>query len=329
MADSGRVRVGVIGCGDISASHLEGYRSDGRATVVAVADSMRSAADRRAGEFGVSSVYSSYREMLEQEELDAISVCTPPPSHREITESAAARGLHVLCEKPLATRVADGESMVATARRSSVILMTAFCQRFFEHVIAARELIRAGALGEVHQFRFRRGEKTSYEQSWIGDPDRGGGLFWESGAHSVDMFRFLVGEIAAVFATGATRAQDVKGADTIAMLLEGESGEIGMVEQSWSSPDSENRIEIHGELGAIVIDHNSGRTRISDPNGTRWLETDEKRIDRFRREVAHFLECVQGNSVPVVTGEDGVEAMRAIEAAVRSARNGTREPLRR
>ena len=143
------------------------------------------------------------------------------------------------------------------------------------------------------------------------------------------MFRFLVGEIAAVFATGATRAQDVKGADTIAMLLEGESGEIGMVEQSWSSPDSENRIEIHGELGAIVIDHNSGRTRISDPNGTRWLETDEKRIDRFRREVAHFLECVQGNSVPVVTGEDGVEAMRAIEAAVRSARNGTREPLRR
>jgi predicted dehydrogenase len=267
--------------------------------------------------------------MLDREELDAVSVCTPPPAHREIAEAAAARGLHILCEKPLAMSVADGESMVAIARRSGVVLMTAFCQRFMGHVIETRDLIRAGKLGEVHQFRFRRGENTSYEQSWIGDPDRGGGLFWESGAHSVDMFRFLVGEIAAVFARGATRAQGMKGADTIAMLLEGMGGEIGIIEQSWSSPDSENRIEIHGELGAIVIDHNSGRTRISDRNGTRWLETDEKRIDRFRREVAHFIDCVEGKAVSVVSGEDGVEAMRAIEAAVRSARSGTREPLRR
>ena len=328
MTTSVKTRIGVIGCGDISRAHLKGYTSLGRATVVAVADSLTQAAKDRAEEFGVERVYEDYREMLDREDMVAVSVCTPPPSHREIVAAAAQRGMHVLCEKPLAMSVAEGEAMVAAARWAGVILMTAFCQRFFEHVMKAKEMIAAGKLGEVHQFRFRRGEKTSYEHSWIGDPDLGGGLFWESGVHSADMFRFLVGEVAAVYARGATRTQAIKGADTIAMVLEGERGELGMVEQSWSSPHSENRIEIHGELGSIAIDHNTGRGRFSDVNGTRWLQSDETRIDRFIREIAHFLDCVEGKAEPMMTGVDGVEGMRIMQAAVRSARDGKRVILR-
>ena len=142
------------------------------------------------------------------------------------------------------------------------------------------------------------------------------------------MFRFLVGEVAAVYARGATRTQAIKGADTISMVLEGERGEIGMVEQSWSSPHSENRIEIHGELGGIAIDHNAGRGRFSDVSGSRWLETNEERIDRFVREIAHFLDCVEGKAEPIMTGVDGVEGMRIMEAAIESARDGKRVILR-
>ena len=328
MTASVKTRVGVIGCGEISRAHLTGYTSLGRATVVAVADISMQVAKERAQEFGVEGVYEDYKEMFDGEDMDAVSVCTPPPSHREIVVAAARRGMHVLCEKPLAMSVAEGETMVAAARRNGVILMTAFCQRFFEHVMKAKEMVATGKLGQVHQFRFRRGEKTSYEDSWIGDPDRGGGLFWESGVHSADMFRFLVGEVTAVYARGATRTQAIKGADTISMVLEGERGEIGMVEQSWSSPHSENRIEIHGELGGIVIDHNTGRGRFSDVNGTRRLQANEKRIDRFVREIAHFLDCVEGKAEPIMTGADGVEGMRVMEAAVESARGGKRVILR-
>ncbi len=328
MAASVKTRVGVIGCGDISRAHLTGYISSGRATVVAVADTLAHAANERAAQFSVDGVYEDYREMLDREDMDAVSVCTPPPSHREIVAAAARQGMHVLCEKPLAMSVAEGEELVTAARRSGVILMTALCQRFFEHVMKARGMVAAGKLGEVHQFRFRRGEKTSYEHSWIGDPDMGGGLFWESGVHSADMFRFLVGEAAAVYARGVTRTQAIKGADTISMVLEGERGELGMVEQSWSSPHSENRIEVHGELGSIAIDHNTGRGRFSDTNGTRWLQTSEKRIDRFIREIAHFLDCVEGRAEPIMTGVDGVEAMRVMEAAMQSARDGKRVIIR-
>ena len=88
------------------------------------------------------------------------------------------------------------------------------------------------------------------------------------------------------------------------------------------------RYQAYGELGSIVIDHNAGRSRFSDVNGTRWLQADEKRVDRFVREIAHFLDCVQGKAEPIMTGVDGVEGMRIMQAAVKSARDGKRVILR-
>lgn len=111
------MRVGLIGCGGIAPAHLASYRQDGRAAVVAVADVDEARAQALAGQAGAAA-YTDYREMLEKERLDAVSLLTPPASHRPICEAALALGAHVFAEKPLAATAADAQAMADAARRA-------------------------------------------------------------------------------------------------------------------------------------------------------------------------------------------------------------------
>ena len=315
------IRVGVIGCGDISHSHLRSYAKSGRAQIVAVADPIQAVAEARAEEYGANA-FTDYADMLRTEELQAISICTPPPSHREITEQAAAHGLHVLCEKPLAMNVAEGQAMVSAAKRANVHLLTAFCNRFYTPIVKAKEWIDAGKLGKLHHLRLRFAGVELMAGTWLADPAQGGGLLWESGQHYVDLFRYLVGEMQEIYAKGSTLAQDIPGTDTIAFMAESVDGVVGTLEASWSSPHSKKCVEIYGERGAIVIDFLSARSRFSLDHVTERVESDIGGHDRFSMEISHFLDCVEGKTKPIVTGEDGVEAMRLIEAARQSIETG-------
>ena len=315
------IRVGVIGCGAISHSHLRSYAKSGRAEIMAVADPIQAVAEARAQECGARA-YRDYADMLRNEDLHAVSICTPPPSHRAIAEQASARGLHVLCEKPLAMSVAEGQAMVAAAKRGNVLLLTAFCNRFYTPIVKAKEWIDAGKLGHLHHLRLRFAGVELMAGTWLADPAQGGGILWETAPHYFDLFRYLVGEMKEIYAKGGTLAQDIPGNDTVAFMAESVDGVVGTLEGSWSSPHTEKRVEIYGERGAIVIDFLSGRSRFSLDHVTERVETDVGGHDRYYMEVSHFLDCVVGNTAPIVTGEDGVEAMRLIEAARQSIESG-------
>ena len=315
------IRVGVIGCGTISHSHLRSYAKSGRAQIVAVADPVTAVAEARAQDYGARA-YTDYEDLLRTEDLHAVSICTPPPSHCEITERAAAHGLHVLCEKPLAMSVSEGTAMVAAARRGNVLLLTAFCNRFYTPIVKAKEWIDAGKLGSLHHLRLRFAGVELMAGTWLADPAQGGGILWETAPHYVDLFRHLVGEMKNIYAKGSTLAQDIPGTDTVSFMAESVDGVVGTLEGSWSSPHTEKRVEIFGERGAIVIDFLSGRSRFSLDHVTERVETDVGGHDRFFMEINHFLDCVAGNAAPIVTGEDGVEAMRLITAARQSIETG-------
>ena len=315
------VRVGVIGCGTISHAHLRSYAKAARAQIVAVADTRPGVAAERAQAYGATA-YVDYQEMLAREDLHAVSICTPPPTHRAITEQAAARGLHVLCEKPLAMSVAEGAAMVAAAQSANVILMTAFCNRFYTPIAKAKAWLNAGKLGALHHLRLRFAGVELMAGTWLADPAQGGGILWESGPHYVDLFRYLVGEMKDIYAKGGTLAQDIPGTDTVAFLAESVDGVVGTMEGSWSSPHTEKCLEIYGEKGAIVIDFLSGRSRFSLDHATERVDADLDGHDRFYLEISHFLDCAAGNAAPIVTGEDGVEAMRLIAAARQSIETG-------
>ena len=316
------LRVAVIGCGSISEMHLRSYAASGRARIVAVADTLIERARTRSAPFHARS-YSDYRKLLAGERLDAVSICTPPCTHCEIAVASLKHGLHVLCEKPLAMTLEEGKYMVKVAKDSDVNLMTGFCNRFYPPVAKAKDWIDQGKLGPLHHFRMRFAGLELMKGSWLAEPSQGGGLMFESAGHYVDMFRFLIGEVKDLYAKSATRAQEISGSDTVALLVESVGGVFGTLEGSWSSPHSEKRIEVYGERGAIVIDYITNRSRFSlDDGTTEWIETEDAAYERFHWEINHFLDCVEGKSDPIVTGEDGIESMRTVNLALHSAKEG-------
>ena len=127
------VKIGIIGAGSISASHLAAYRENPDAEVVAICDIVKERAEERARQFNIKGVYSSADEMLSQEQLDAVSVCVWNSAHAECTIKALEAGCHVLCEKPMATSAADAERMLSTAKRMNKLLMIGFVLRFSEN----------------------------------------------------------------------------------------------------------------------------------------------------------------------------------------------------
>lgn len=322
-----KTRIGIIGTGGISYSHMRPYAADERVQLVGMADVDLEKAQAAACEF-VAHAYADYRAMLDRERPDAVSVCTPPVAHREPAVACLERGVHVFCEKPLALNVAEASEMVAATKQRGALLMTAFCHRFHEPVAQAKRLVEKGRLGRILMYRNRFGGRISMEGRWFGQKAvAGGGALLDTSIHSADLFRFLVGDVVEVGAMADTLVQKIDVEDSAAMVLRSVDGAIGVIDAGWSTPYGVNVIEIYGEKGAAIVDydHNVLRYRVDGMKG--WRTVKPKGPDRFTLEIRHFVDCVRGEAQPLVTGEDGLKAESIIEAAYRSAAEGIRVRL--
>jgi predicted dehydrogenase len=328
MAHSaGVTRIGIIGTGGISSLHVRAYAEDERVRLVGTADVDRGKAEAAGCEFGAAA-YSDYAEMLQAQQPDAVSICTPPVAHRAPALECMRRGVHVCCEKPLAFNSAEAREMVAAARERGVLLMTAFCHRFHEPVARAKALLDKGRLGRILMYRNRFGGRISMEGRWFGHKAvAGGGALLDTSIHSVDLFRFLVGDVVEVNASADTLVQEIEVEDSAAMILRSATGAIGVIDASWSTPYGLNVIEIYGEKGAAIVDYDRNvlRYRVDGMKG--WRTVRPKGMDRFTLEIRHFVDCVRGEGHLQVTGEDGLKAQSIIEAAYRSAAEGVRVSL--
>ena len=317
------LRIGIAGCGGIAGSHIEAIMEVGGADVVALTDCLAGAALAAAEKTG-GKAYVSLEEMLTSG-LDALVIATPPKFHRDIAIAALRAGGHVLCEKPLAFNAFEAQEMVEAARANDRILMTAFCHRFHEPVMMTKELIGSGRLGPVVMFRNRFGGKADMAHTWFGNNEiAGGGVIMDTSVHSVDLFRYLVGDIKNVSAKIGRFDQSLSVEDMAILLLESADGVIGTIEGSWATPASANVIEVYGNDGAAVVDY-SGCFRYFIESEGDWTVPNMTKPGRFVLQMAHFLECVRESRQPQVTGEDGLAAMKAIEAAYRSVETGCAE----
>src|SRR5439155_11177889 len=141
----------------------------------------------------------------------------------------------------------------------------------------------------------------------------GGGVLMDTSIHSIDLFRFLAGEIVRVRSLRKTFIPSVEGVeDTAALLLESESGAIGVIEASWDTPYSANIVEIYGERGAAVVDYDAAPIRYRLEGESDWQRPELDRMDRFERELRHFVAAVRGLEALSVTGEDGLRAIEVV-----------------
>lgn len=321
------MRVAIIGAGGIAREHKRGYaRLDGVELVGAcdTADAARTCVETEWG----AAAYATVAELLDAEKPDAVSICSPPKFHVEAALACLERGVAVLCEKPMARNAEEAEVIASAARKADVPLMMAFCHRFHPPVMKVKEAIDAGRLGRVVMFRNRFGGKQDMTGRWFADPDvAGGGALMDTAVHSVDLFRFLVGD--AQWVTGATA--DLAGRydleDSGIITLGTADGAFGVIEASWSTPASANVIEVYGTDGAAVVDYSTGETKILGKGETAWETFTWEGPDRFEREVEAFVEAVKAKTAAPITGEDGLAANRILDAAYRSAETGSRVEL--
>ncbi|MCG3148218.1 MAG: Myo-inositol 2-dehydrogenase [Verrucomicrobiae bacterium] len=326
------LRIGLVGCGRISRAHVAGYRQAGGARIVRVFDANPTAAAALAQETGAA-VADSLAALAQPAEVDAVSICTPPAFHLEHGRLFVRAGIPVLCEKPLAANLADAQKLAALVGRRRALFMAGFCHRFHPPIRALRELLRRGRLGKPLVFRVTfAGQFPLTGDHRANARLAGGGCLADNGAHAVDLFRFLIGEVATVQAQTGHLVQPAAVEDYAALLWRGRDGCVGEFVTGYSFPQAENTVTIWCANGVVTVNYGV-------PNRPELVyqlagETTEHVVnvkstpDRFTTEVKHFLDCVRTGNQPSVTAADGLAAVKIITAAYRAAQTGRAVKLR-
>ncbi|KZE13192.1 Gfo/Idh/MocA family protein [Priestia aryabhattai] len=331
-----KVKIGVIGCGSIAQHrHLPEYKMNEQVELVAVCDINTERANSVAQQYGVKA-YTNYEELLASGTVEAVSVCTPNYLHAPISVAALNSGVHVLCEKPMATSEEEAKAMIEAAKTNGKKLMIGHNQRFVASHQKARELIEKGEIGKIYSFRtaFGHGGPEGWsvdgKESWFFKKDEAFiGAMGDLGVHKTDMLRYILNEeIVEVGAFVESNAKDFANVDDNAVcVLKTESGIIGTLAASWAYNGKEdNSTIVYGEKGTLrleddptyslvaqyatgeVVNYELGKIQSNDEGG----QSNSHVIEQFVDAVAEEKESP-------VPGEEGLKSLAVILAALKSS----------
>ena len=336
------INVGIIGCGKIAqVRHLPEYASNGDANVAAVYSPNSERAASIAEQYGAKA-YETCEELLADPAIDAVSVCSTNASHCEIAVNALRAGKHVLCEKPMATTLAECKLMVKTARETGKYLMVAQNQRFAKAHIDAQKLIASGEIGEILTFRTsfcHKGPESwtiNPGNNWFFDKTRAAfGVMADLGVHKTDLLHFLTGKntirVNAVAKTLEKKDRDGKliGVDDNAICIyELEGGATGTMTVSWTCCGAEeNSTVLYGTQGvmriyddpesSLIVEQRSGKRVVyqSDKIATNDEQTRSGVIDSW-------IHSIKTASLPAVPMDESLYVMKVIFAAFESSHTG-------
>ena len=327
VRDRERIRVGVIGLGRAGRVHLEAWRAVPGAEVVAVADPSPAVASAARVE-GLRATADT-RELLRMQGLHAVSICAPPVHHAALAIAALEHGLHVLCEKPLATRRDSALRMVKAAARTGRQLLVATKFRHVPDLLVARELIAAGAIGEPLAFEVEFSSRVDMSARWNARRSiAGGGVIIDNGSHAFDLVAFLLGPLVNVNATRLKAGQALAVEDSVTVMVELASGLIGRVDLSWSlATQRETYVMVHGTRGTLDIGWRQSCLRLTGQ------ESRVLHAGLYDRHASHvtmmntFVEVARGARPPWITPAECLRAVAAVDASYRSLRSGRWVPV--
>lgn len=311
-------RIGVIGLGSIGRKHVNTWTDIGFAPV-AVTDAVPAVREQAAAN-GEWTVYESGEALIFSGEVDIVSICTPPAFHKDLAIAAINAGVAVLCEKPLAHTLEDAEAIAEAVEQANGMLHVGFCHRFEPAIVAIRDLICSGELGTIITLRNHfAGHMEHPEDTWFANKNiSGGGALADTTIHSIDMFRYLLGDAVQVRSLASTQASELGPAleveDTGVILLANEHGALGVLEASWRTPPGEWTVSVYGTSGSAMFDYATGGGTVTSATGeARPIEFEPG--DRFQAEFRHVAHVWQHGGKPVATVHDGVTANRILAKA--------------
>ena len=346
-----KLKIAIVGCGGISNSHIAAYLKNEQAELYAFCDINPERLKYMGERYGMTRLYTDEREMLAAlPEIDAVDVCTWNAAHAPCTIMALEAGKHVLCEKPMAMNVEEAEAMKAAAEKAGRLLMIGFVRRFGRDCDIVSDLIRDGKMGEVYYAKTLNIRRNGNPGGWFGEKARsGGGPLIDLGVHSIDLVRYLLGKPRAVSVYGATYAKlgarnDIRTPkfyvsasatdhdicdceDLASIMIRFADGTTLFVEMSYSLNvgTEENSIQLFGtKAGVKMGDTVELYTQLDGYLSNVTLEgnTGLDMGEAFRAETGHFVDCIQSGTPCRNSAEDGIEMMKILTAAYRSAETG-------
>jgi len=352
------LRVALVGTGFGSRVQLPGFLGLGDTIVVALCGRHEDKTRRVAAEYGVRAVYTDFEQMLDDVGPDLVSITTPPALHYPMTMAALRRGIHVLCEKPFATSLADAEAMLNEAEARGLAHAIDHEFRYLPARYYQRVLVDQGYIGEPvlleATFMTTMRWDPARPWNWWMDAGQRGGLLGAIGSHFIDGFRWLAGrEIRAVTATLHTTPQfrmrplpdgsgtrEVTSDDQALLSLELDGNLRGVINMSAVAAGEVYRLAVHGTEGALVVQDDRelwGRRRgealhpIAIPpeyEPPMWVPDENILLGPFARLVGLMIDQIRGDVLVLPpTFADGVAVQRVLEAAYRSAAERCRVTL--
>jgi predicted dehydrogenase len=311
------MRVALFGCGWIQDFHARGVLAHGD-ELVAVANHREESAKAFAERHGISVVTTDWEALAADPTVDAAIVSTPNALHAPQSVALLRNGKHVLVEKPMATTVAECDAMIAAAREGKASLMVAHCWRFRDEVIALRDRIAAGGLGDVVKTRGYGVHAGWGPNGWFTDGDlSGGGALLDMGVHAIDTARFLLGDPQPGRVCAAVGTRYANGRYTVdddgILLIGWSNGTNSLVESGWWQPHL-GGLEADTEIYAT-----KGYARIWPPEEPPG-DFEHCTQPMYSAQVAEFLDAIRAERQPRPSGEDGRVVMQVVEAAYASAR---------
>ena len=334
MAEKGRVGFAVVGLGQFAERVvLPGFRHSRKAKLVGVVSGDERKARRLAKRFGPADVYSyeTYGRCLEHPQVEAVYISTNNSTHAAFTLQAAAAGKHVLCEKPMATRVEDCQAMIDACRTHHVRLMVAYRKYFEPAALDLKLLADSGKLGRlkiIHTSFSIKVHPGGGSAAWHFDPRlSGGGALPDVGVYCVNMARMVVGKdpVDAAAHQWTVEPEVFKEVDeNIAFRLNFPDGLVMLGSASWGGAIT-SFFHLAGEKGWANLApayQFSEERRLSGRIGDRWFEKRYKVMNEVSLELDGFADCIRRHREPGPDGMQGLRDVAVMEAIYQSAREG-------
>ncbi|MCG8543618.1 MAG: Gfo/Idh/MocA family oxidoreductase [Alphaproteobacteria bacterium] len=342
------LRVALVGAGFVAPIHLRGWAMVDGVEVCAMSSRTKSRAEKTATAFGVGKVYESVDAMLEAERPDVLDICSPVETHLDYVRQAAARGTHVICQKPVADRMETALAIRDTAATAGIRLMVHENFRFRVWYREAKRQLDSGIIGTpfycrsdarmAGTVRTAANPETPWSiqrQPFFADLERF--LLLESVIHQIDVCRFLFGDPTRIFARTQTVGDAVKGENLVTLLADFDDLHA-VIERSYASkgyvepPLVTELLAVEGDRGSLFIDRDGAmRVEIDRPGARETIRPTYDLTDAYPNSYAaairHFVDRMRDGAPFETDIEDNLKTLAATLAAYESAASGDSVPL--
>lgn len=334
------LRGALIGCGFFAVNQMHAWRDIVGATIVAICDRDPDRLRIVGDQFGIAKRYTDAAELFAGESLDFVDIATTAPSHRPLVEMAAAHRVPAICQKPFAPTLAAAKAMVKACVEAGVPMMVHENFRWQSPIQAVRAVLDSGEIGTPFfgRISFRSAYDVFSGQPYLAKGKRF--IIEDLGIHSLDIARFLLGDVSTITTRTARINPSISGEDVATMLMDHKSGATSVVDCSYATklavePFPETLIEIDGSDGTIRLAQGY-RLTVTGKNGTRATDVSPPLLSWASRPwhniqesvVAiqkHWVECLAKGTEPATSGADNLKTFALVEAAYLGA--ASHEPV--